>query len=60
MGAALGLTRLMSAMLFGVSATDAITFAAASGLLAIVALAASYLPARKATKIDPLRALHYE
>jgi putative ABC transport system permease protein len=54
------LTRTMSGLLFGVSATDAATFAAAPVLLAAVAALASYVPARRATRIDPIAALHSE
>ncbi len=59
LGAA-ALTRLMGAMLFGVSPTDAQTFALISILLAIVALGASYLPSRRAMALDPVTALRHE
>jgi ABC-type antimicrobial peptide transport system permease subunit len=51
------LTRVLSAFLFGVSATDAVTFSVVAITLIVVGLLACYLPARRATKVDPMIAL---
>jgi ABC-type antimicrobial peptide transport system permease subunit len=57
---AFGLTRVMQTLLFGVSATDWVTFGGVALLLIAVGLLAAAIPARRATRVDPLVALRYE
>jgi len=60
LAASLALTRYLKSVLFGVTATDVLTYAAVALLLCLVSLAACYIPARRATKIDPMAALRHE
>jgi putative ABC transport system permease protein len=54
---ALAATRLLRSFMFGITPHDPVTFAAVGGMLSMVVIAASYIPARRATRIDPLEAL---
>jgi putative ABC transport system permease protein len=57
---AYGLTRLMQSLLFGIAPTDPLTFAGTAGVVAVTALLACYLPARRASKVDPMAALKHQ
>jgi ABC-type antimicrobial peptide transport system permease subunit len=59
-GVALGLTRFLTALLFGVGATDPVTYVSLTSVLVAVALVASVLPAKQATRVDPLTTLRSE
>lgn len=58
--ASIGLTHLLGTMLYGVRATDVLTYAGVVGLLVVAGALASYIPARRAMRVDPMVALRYE
>ena len=60
LGAAIGVTRFMSSMLYGIQTDNPVKFAAVATLLTLVALAACYIPARRAMRVDPMVALRHE
>ncbi|PYU91573.1 MAG: hypothetical protein DMG08_14895 [Acidobacteria bacterium] len=60
LGLSYALANMLSSLIMGVSATDVVTFGGVVGLLAFVPFAATYIPARRATQVDPLVALRYE
>jgi putative ABC transport system permease protein len=57
---AFALTRWMESLIFGVSPTDPVTFSAVSAVLVVIAMLASYVPARRAVRVDPMRSLRVE
>jgi len=60
LGGAFALTRMMKTLVFGISATDPLTFTIIALLLTLVALLACWIPARRATRVDPMIALRYQ